>query len=281
MATKSYNFRLDEETIESLDSVAQALGSNRSAVLRQAIVAAGGMLMAAREQVIANLTALREKEGDDTILGIKLVAADDGSPRTLASLSSGKPLEGVTVRLAGPIEGQMVLFLDVHDVETRSLPLRFGSESLLVRQMLLPLGELPWPPEPTVALGVRLGDLDQVIAFDPLLSRHAAEAEPELALPVTREIRRLYARLLMTNPELNVSALMPDDWEKIGISEEEGRALLSRPDFPWKEVVSELKLYEFDAKLAEELGMSLELVQEVRKRLYNVAAGSGTPRVTV
>jgi hypothetical protein len=73
----------------------------------------------------------------------------------------------------------------------------------------------------------------------------------------------------MTYPPLNVNQLTEDDWETIGMSEAEGRAKMSQPDFPWKDLEDALHRDERDDRLAGELGMSLEQVKEMRRRLYD------------
>jgi hypothetical protein len=261
-------FRLDPPTLELLDVMQTAHGISRAQVVRQAVAAIVALSQSAQRDALAKLHALRERYGDDARLMVTVSEGADGQPLAHLVIDGAGPEDARAFPVV--IEGtdHCVVFLDViGDYEGEQPVLaRIGDEALLVPPAQFPLGELPWPPRKDLGIVLRLGDVNEVPADTP-----------EPLQPVTREMKRLYARLLMTSPRLKINALTSDDWQTIGMSEEEGRALLSRPDFPWAEVIRELDRDEFDAKLAEELGMSLELVKEMRKRLYDVAPGSHKP----
>ena len=87
------------------------------------------------------------------------------------------------------------------------------------------------------------------------------------SVDVDRRLKRFYGHLLVR--ERNVNAFTADDWRIAGMSEEEGRALLSQPDFPWAEVAAALRRDEADGRLAEEIGHSEEYVKDLRTRLYD------------
>ena len=86
-------------------------------------------------------------------------------------------------------------------------------------------------------------------------------------MEVPRRLKAFYAHLLIR--DRNINAFTADDWKVLGMSEDEGRALLSQPDFPWAEVAAALRRDEADGKLAEEIGHSEEYVKDLRRRLYD------------
>jgi hypothetical protein len=45
---------------------------------------------------------------------------------------------------------------------------RIGSDSLLVRYVRLPLGELPWQPRKYLGIRIRFGDLAKVLAEETM-----------------------------------------------------------------------------------------------------------------
>jgi hypothetical protein len=270
--TATTSFRFDQPFLEFLERMATAHGLSKTEVVRQSTLIVGALFAEARANALADLAALRERYGDDAELLCAVEIGSNGIPVGKVAID----LELVDDVLVRPYVDQQAgvahLYLDVTRERAEGpnhVP--FGREWLFVPRPQIPIGQLPWPPRKDLGLKVRLGDLAE------MLDEFPGQLEAVELAPVSREIKRLYARLLMTSPPLKVNALTSDDWETIGMSEEEGRALLSRPDFPWKEVIRELERDEFDAKLAEELGMSLELVKEMRKRLYDVAPASHKP----
>ncbi len=52
----------------------------------------------------------------------------------------------------------------------------FGETGVFASEVSLPLGALPWPPDPTRGFVFRLGDLDKFVKGDPVLAAEPVEA---------------------------------------------------------------------------------------------------------
>jgi hypothetical protein len=96
-------------------------------------------------------------------------------------------------------------------------------------------------------------------------------------LPDPAQLRKLLALLWAMGG--NVEALSQWPEEVIGIPPDKARATLSRPEFPWAEVQSDLIQRQADAILANELGRSEEYVREYRARLRDPHGKPFSPSV--
>ncbi len=173
MATKLYNFRLDELVIGLLDRMSALLGINRSQAVRQSVAVAGAILQSSRSASIARLTALRDRYGDDAKLMVRAFAGEDGDARAQLVIDGEMPDGLVVFPVTVEAESKVLIFLSfARDWTTfADFPVlaRLGDASVLIPEALLPLGELPWPADPTKGIVIRLGDLDQIISADPTL----------------------------------------------------------------------------------------------------------------
>jgi hypothetical protein len=166
------NFRLEEPVIYLFDEIARRAEFTRSAAVRQTAQAAAGVLLAARQQSVTRLVALRNRYGDDAQLTLTVVADEDGSPRGHLVIDGQVPDDATAVAVVVPDSGRAILYVDVpgaaHPAEW--LLARYGGYGVLVRDALLPVGDMAWPPRPKEGIVIRLGDLDKVIAADPMLA---------------------------------------------------------------------------------------------------------------
>lgn len=171
VAKRMFNFRLDEAVVRFLDDMAMRAGFTRSDAVRQSAQAAAGILEAARRQSVARLAALRERYGDDAKLIAVVTEGDDGTPLGHL-LIDGEPAEGVKgVPIVTP-DGKVLIFLNIPGLGDlgEAVLARFGDEYVFIPESRFALGELPWPPDPTKGIVIRLGDLDQIIESDPMLA---------------------------------------------------------------------------------------------------------------
>jgi Ribbon-helix-helix protein, copG family len=167
-----YNFRLEDEVVGLLDRLAAALGINRSRALRQSVAAAAALLGEARRQTIARFAALRKRYGDDATLTVVVSQREDGAPLGHA-LINGKEVEPEGVH-AVPYQvkgGKVVVFLNVLGEGAFGPPVfaTLGNSGVLIPEVAVPLGELPWPPDPRKGLVIPLSDLDAIIEDEPTL----------------------------------------------------------------------------------------------------------------
>lgn len=159
-----YNFSLDDESAGFLDRVAEALGVSRAQAVREAIATSAALLAAARQQTVERLAVVRERYGDEAKLIVLVSEGEDGEVLGHVIID-GQELEDVRA-VPRVHDGRVLLFLNVLGAgEARpSVLAGFGSETILIPEARVPLGELPWPADPTRALVVRLGDIDELIA---------------------------------------------------------------------------------------------------------------------
>jgi len=173
VVTKLYNFRLEDSVIGLLDRIATVLGITRSRALRQSVAAAGAILQAAQQQSIARLVALRERYGDDAKLIVSVVMrAVDENPLAALTIDGEVPDDVRAVPIVAEGTGTVLVFLNVvlGEGEFSEMVLAsFGEEQVLIPDLRLPLAKLPWPPDPTKGIVIRLGDLDQIIEAEPTL----------------------------------------------------------------------------------------------------------------
>jgi len=166
------NFYLEDTTIAVLDQMSTVLGINRSQALRHSIGAGAALLQAAQHQSVARLQALRQEFGDDRVLTVGMTEDEDGEPRAMAFID-GQVEEGVhaTARLIG---NQVYVMLELDPPKFgRFAPevfVNFANTGVFAPDVSLPLGALPWPPDPTKGFVFRLGDVESLVAAEHLLS---------------------------------------------------------------------------------------------------------------
>jgi hypothetical protein len=170
MATKLYNFRLEDSVVRLLDRMSAMAGIKRSQALRQSVAALAAIHQAAITQTIDRLQALRQRYGDDTKLVAVASQAEDGTPLGHLMIDGEAP-EGATVFPVVVPDGKVLLFLNIPSQGqfSEAVLASFGDTGIFIPEARLPLGELPWPPDPTKGIVMRLGDLDQIIEAEPTL----------------------------------------------------------------------------------------------------------------
>jgi hypothetical protein len=170
VATKVYNFRLEDAVVKLLDRMAAMAGIKRSRALRQSVAALAAIQEAAITQTIDRLQVLRERYGDDAQLTAVASQAEDGTPLGHLMIDGEAP-EGAHVFPAVVPGEKVLLFLNIpgRGQLSEAVLASFGDTGIFVPEARLPLGEVPWPPDPTKGIVMRLGDLDQIIEAEPTL----------------------------------------------------------------------------------------------------------------
>ena len=156
-------FRLDEVFLDGLEKMAESHGVSRAEIVRQAVAALAGSFEVARNDAFNDLATLRARYGDDAQLIVSLAADADGNPETRVAID-GVALDDVRIFPVPAAGGNEVhVFLEVEHDDRAPLLVRVGSEALLIPRARMPIGELPWPPDPTRGIVIRLGDLDVIL----------------------------------------------------------------------------------------------------------------------
>ena len=171
VAKRMFNFRLEETVVRFLDDLATRAGFTRSEAVRQSAQVANALLLGAREQSIARLAALREQYGDDAQLIAVATEGEDGKPRGHLVIDGEELRDARAVPALDEKRGRVSLFLNMPDLQPEAVVLAtLGDERIYIPELSFSLGELPWPPDPTKGLVIRLGDLDRIIENDPMLA---------------------------------------------------------------------------------------------------------------
>ncbi len=164
-------FRLAHTFLDLMDGLAGFLGVTRTRLLEDSVKAVATTYNVGARAHNASVEELIRRYGEDAPITIKL--SDDGEAQVLLD---GLPPDDVVCQLA--IEesaGVAHVFLDVVGWFSDELgTVRLGDHVLVVRP-LLATARLPWPPDPTLGLVARLGDLASRAQAGDLVTLPAVE----------------------------------------------------------------------------------------------------------
>jgi predicted transcriptional regulator len=160
LRTKQVTFRLDDETLAALDYLAPWLELSKTAVVRESVRAVLHFIQVAVAHEVADIKELIERYGEDARITISISkGSEEGAlPEGHVLIDGVEPDDVVAL---GIEEGakRVHMFLSLTGWQTEHVgAAQLGNAVLLTRPML-PLGHLPWPPDPMAALSARLGDL--------------------------------------------------------------------------------------------------------------------------
>jgi hypothetical protein len=168
-------FRFDEPFLQGLETMANRHGVSRAEVVRQAVAALAGSFEVARNDALNDLGNLRTRYGDDAQLIVSLSAGADGHPEARVVIDGTAPDDVRAFPVLAEGMNEVHVFLDVKHEDRAPLLVRVGSEALLIPRARMPIGELPWPPDPTRGIVIRLGDLDLILDAQAAIARRDKE----------------------------------------------------------------------------------------------------------
>jgi hypothetical protein len=172
--TWTTGFRFAEPMKELIIGFAEFLGISRTKLVGDALVAAANMHTLGTQSLIAAIGELSRRYGADAPITIRVVPGGDGKGEAII-LIDGLPVEDVLVALSvDENAGYVHVFADVVDWFPERLgTVQLGGDVLLTRP-LRALTRLPWPPDETLGMVARLGELEQqpqagrLVSFQPV-----------------------------------------------------------------------------------------------------------------
>lgn len=145
-----------------LDRVAAATSTSRTEVVQRSVELTAKLLNEASRAQYADLDELRAHYGTDGRIVLGAFQNEHGFPEARL-LINGEPVEDVIAYVrVDEAAGEAHLFLEVLRPQGRNASYaKIGSEVLFVVQPRMPVGTLPWPPRPHLAIQILLGELEQ------------------------------------------------------------------------------------------------------------------------
>jgi hypothetical protein len=169
--SKQQTYRFDDETIRIIDYLAPRLETSKAGVIRDAVRAIAWFIRVAVKQEIDDVKQLIERYGEDARITIWVTEPEGDVDFSVDSVSvSDLPvghllIDGVEpddVRAVGIVEPEakrVHMFLAMPGWQTENLGVANLGAHVLMTSPKFPLGVLPWPPDPKLTVGARLGDL--------------------------------------------------------------------------------------------------------------------------
>jgi hypothetical protein len=161
--SKTTTFRLPVEFHDLLGRMSQQLGTSNTRVLERSVLLTAGLLNEASRSSYADLETIREREGEDARI-VMAAFEEDGKPVGRLLINGKDPDYARARPFVDEEGGRAFMFLDV----LRQHPngganfIEIGDEALFVPAARFPVGTLPWPPKPHLAIQIELKDLEQV-----------------------------------------------------------------------------------------------------------------------
>jgi predicted transcriptional regulator len=157
-------FRLDEAFLERLERTAKRYGVSRAEVVRKAVAVLTLLFEEAKQDALAELAALRERYDDDDVQLIASVSKSaEGNPEARLVIDGAAPEDVRAFPVLAEGMDKVHVFLDFNHGDRAPVLAYVGDEALLIPRAQLPIGELPWPPDPTLGIVIRLGDIDLIL----------------------------------------------------------------------------------------------------------------------
>jgi len=160
--SKQQTYRFDDETIRIIDYLAPRLETSKAGVIRDAVRAIAWLMRVAVNQEIDDVKQLIGRYGEDariTVWASEPEAADHLMPVGHLLIDGVEPDDVRAVGLVEPDASRIHMFLAMPGWQTENLGVVRVGKDVLLTQPKFPLGALPWPPDPKLTLGARLGDL--------------------------------------------------------------------------------------------------------------------------
>lgn len=163
--TKSTTFRLPVELLELLERMSKQLGMSNTKIVERSVLFTASLIDQASKNSHADLEALRKLHGDDARIVMGVVGQnEDGSPIPRLKINGEEPADvQVVARIDGATNNRVFMFLEV--LRPSSAGPKFvelGDEALFVSIARFPVGTLPWPPKPNLAIQIELKDIEQL-----------------------------------------------------------------------------------------------------------------------
>lgn len=163
--TKSTTFRLPVELLELLDRMSKQLGTTNTKIVERSVLFTARLLDQASKNSHADLAALRKRYGHDGRIVMGVVGqAEDGSPIARLKINGEEPEDVFAAAFVDGESGNRVfMFMEVLRLSSANPKfIELGDEALFVPIARFPVGTLPWPPKPNLAIQIELKDIEQL-----------------------------------------------------------------------------------------------------------------------
>jgi hypothetical protein len=179
--SKQQTYRFDDETIRIIDYLAPRLETSKAGVIRDAVRAVAWFIRVAVKQEIDDVRQLIERYGENERITIWATEpeGDDDLPVGHLLIGDVEPDDVRAIGIVEPEAKRVHMFLSMPGWQTENLGVANLGTHVLLTQPKFPLGVLPWPPNPKLTIGARLGDL---IPSEPL-AEPPVPADPIEARP--------------------------------------------------------------------------------------------------
>jgi hypothetical protein len=152
-------FRFAESMMQLIVGFAEHLGITRTKLVEDSVTLSANVISLAASSVIAMIGELTRRYGEDAPLTIRVVPGADGNGEAVV-LIDGQPPDDITKAISiDEKNGVAYVFIDVNDW----FPERLGTvqigDAVMITRPLMAITKLPWPPDETLGMVVRLGEL--------------------------------------------------------------------------------------------------------------------------
>lgn len=161
----STTFRLRTDVLELLDRMSQQLGTTNTKIVERSVEFSAALLDQASKSSHADLATLRKRYGDDARIVMGVIGQEnDGRPIARLQINGEEPDDVQVVALVdGETNNRVFMFLEVLRLSSAAAKfIELGDEALFVPIARFPVGTLPWPPRPNVAIQIELKDIEQL-----------------------------------------------------------------------------------------------------------------------
>ena len=159
--SKTTTFRLPVEFFDLLDRMGKQLNATKTEIVEKSVLLTSGLLQEASRASYADLETIREKYGSDARLVIG-VFEEDEKPVGKLLINGADPEDVRALAYVDEAAGEAHMFLSVLRDHT-PVPsfVQIGDEALFLPHPRMPVGKLPWPPKPHLAIQILLGDIEE------------------------------------------------------------------------------------------------------------------------
>jgi hypothetical protein len=159
--TTTTTFRFPVEFHDLIGRMAKATSTSRTDAIQKSVLFTAGLLNEASRASYTDLDHLRRVHGNDARI-VMAAVLENGRP-VGKMLINGKDVDDVRCVVSVDEQaGEAHLFLDVARHSTPSDHfIKVGDEALFVSNPRMPVGTLPWPPKPNLAIQIELADIEQ------------------------------------------------------------------------------------------------------------------------
>jgi hypothetical protein len=159
--SKTTTFRLPVDFLDLLGRMSQQLGTTNTRVIERSVLLTAGLLNEASRSSYADLETIRERDGDDARI-VMGVFEEDGKPVGRVLINGKDPDYAKARPFVDDEGGRAFMFLDVLRPHPNGANfIEIGDEALFVPHARFPVGTLPWPPKPHLAIQIELKDIER------------------------------------------------------------------------------------------------------------------------